>query len=130
MRGLFLLAAILAATPSLASTSSGWIDTDAAEKMAKQIKDLETQLAQKSVSGKQSVEGAISPGRGLVKLVNEYNVRVSMMVNGVSYPLGVNEVKTIEVPEGKLKYELVEFPNALGKETTIKEGETVTLRIK
>lgn len=105
----------------------------AAEKMAKQIKDLESQLAQKSVSEKTPVGGSgsgISPGRGLVKLVNEYNVKVSMMVNGVSYPLGVNEVKSIEVPEGKLKYELVEFPNASAKETTIKEGETVTLRIK
>jgi hypothetical protein len=99
------------------------------DKMAAKVKDLETQLAQKSVSAKQSVEGA-TPGKGTVKLVNEYNVKVSMIVNGTSYPLGVNEVKTIEVPEGKLKYELVEFPNAMTKETSIKEGETVTLRIK
>lgn len=44
MRGLFLLAAILAATPSLASTSSGWIDTDAAEKMAKQMREERMRL--------------------------------------------------------------------------------------
>lgn len=104
----------------------------AAEKMAAKVKELETQLAQKSVSEKTPVGGGgtITAGRGMVKLVNEYNVKVSMMVNGISYPLGVNEVKTVEVPEGKLKYELVEFPNAVAKETTIKEGETVTLRIK
>jgi len=105
----------------------------AAEKMAAKVKELETSLAQKSVSEKLAVGGSgsgISPGRGLVKLVNEYNVKVSMMVNGTSYQLAVNEVKSVEVPEGKLKYELVEFPNASAKETTIKEGETVTLRIK
>jgi hypothetical protein len=105
----------------------------AAEKMAAKVKELETSLTQKSVSEKLAVGGSgsgISPGRGIVKLVNEYNVKVSMMVNGTSYPLGVNEVKSIEVPEGKFKYELVEFPNAVAKETTIKEGETVTLRIK
>ncbi len=105
----------------------------AAEKMAAKVKELETSLAQKSVSEKLPVGGSgsgISPGRGLVKLVNEYNVKVSMMLNGTSYQLGVNEVKSIEVPEGKLKYELVEFPNASAKETTIKEGETLTLRVK
>lgn len=102
---------------------------DELDRMAAKVKDLETQLAQKSVSAKQSVDAA-TPGKGTVKLVNEYNVKVSMIVNGTSYPLAVNEVKTIEVAEGKLKYELVEFPNAMTKETTIKEGETVTLRIK
>jgi hypothetical protein len=102
---------------------------DELDKMAAKVKDLEGQLAQKSVSAKQPVEST-TPGKGMVKLVNEYNVKVSMIVNGTSYPLAVNEVKTIEVPEGKLKYELVEFPNAMTKETSIKEGETVTLRIK
>lgn len=102
---------------------------DELDKMATKVKDLETQLAQKSVSAKQPTDGA-TPGKGTVKLVNEYNTKVSMIVNGTSYPLAVNEVKTIEVAEGKLKYELVEFPNAMTKETTIKEGETLTLRIK
>lgn len=101
------------------------------KKMAERIKDLETKLAQKSVSEKQPLGGStIAPGKGLVKLVNEYNTKVSMMVNGTSYQLDVNQVKEIQVPEGELKYELVEFPNASAKQTTIKEGETVTLRIK
>ena len=106
----------------------------ASVKMADKVKDLEAQLALKSVSEKSPVGGTggttISPGRGLVKIVNEYNTKVAMVVNGISYPLAVDEVKQIEVPEGKLKYELVDFPNAVAKETTIKEGETVTLRIK
>jgi hypothetical protein len=104
---------------------------DAAEKMAKQIKEMEGQLAQKSVSEKTPLTApAVAPGKGTVKLVNEYSTKVSMMVNGISYPLGVNEVKEVLVPEGKLKYELVEFPSAVAKDTTIKEGEVVTLRIK
>lgn len=102
------------------------------KEMADKIKELEGKLALKSVSEKQSLGGntPITPGKGLVKLVNEYNTKVSMMVNGTSYPLEKNEVKEIQVPAGDLKYELVEFPNAIGKTTTIKEGETVTLRIK
>jgi hypothetical protein len=105
-------------------------EADTARKeMAKKLDDLEKTLAQKSVSEKQPLSG-LTPGKGLVKLVNEYNVKVSMMVNGTSYQLDVNQVKEIQVPEGELKYELVEFPNAVAKKTTIKEGETVTLRIK
>lgn len=44
MRGLFFLATMLAAGPSLASTSSGWIDTEAAEKMAKQMRENRMRL--------------------------------------------------------------------------------------
>jgi gas vesicle protein len=103
----------------------------AATKLAEKVKELEGQLAQKSVSEKQALTApAVTPGKGTVKLVNEYSTKVSMIVNGISYPLTVNEVKNIEVPEGKLKYELLEFPNAVAKETTIKEGEVVTLRIR
>jgi len=117
----------------------------AGKEMAEKIKDLEKSLAlaQKSVSEKQPIggtggtgtvggsnSGTVVAGKGTVKLINEYNAKVSMMVNGISYPLAVNEVKDVLVPEGDLKYELVEFPNATAKKTTIKEGEVVTLRIK
>jgi hypothetical protein len=103
----------------------------AATKLAEKVKELEGQLAQKTVSEKLPLTGpAVTPGKGTVTLVNEYSTKVSMIVNGTSYPLLVNEVKNIEVPEGKLKYELLEFPNAVAKETSIKEGEVVTLRIK
>lgn len=83
----------------------------------------------KSVSEKTPLSAALA-GKGKVVLVNEFRARLSIVVNKTSYPLDPSEMKEVLVPEGELNYELVEFPNAAPVKSTIKEGETVTLRIK
>jgi hypothetical protein len=83
----------------------------------------------KSVSEKAPLPTVLA-GKGKVVLVNEFRTRLSIIVNKTSHPLDPNEMKEVVVPEGELNYELVEFPNAAPVKSTIKEGETVTLRIK
>jgi len=68
-------------------------------------------------------------GKSKVRLVNEYPIKVSIVVNGTSYPLEAKQLKDLEVPAGSFSYQLL----AEGTEkvsSTIKEGETVTLRIR
>lgn len=96
------------------------------KKMAEAIDELKSKLATRTVVEKTP----ISPGKGKVVLVNEFRTKLSIMVNNVSYPLEPNEVKELQVDAGKFTYELVEFPNASMVKSDIKEGETVTLRIK
>ncbi len=100
-----------------------------AKSMDEKVKKLEEKLAQKTVTEKKEIPKDMA-GKATIRLVNEYRVKVSIMVNGKSYPLELNEVKEIVVPEGEFKHELIEFPNSAPVKSAIKEGEVVTLRIR
>jgi hypothetical protein len=68
-------------------------------------------------------------GRAFVRIVNDYPVEASMVVNGRSYRLPPGQTATVEVPPGSYTYELLHagsFPTT----SNIREGETVTLRIR
>lgn len=94
------------------------------------VKELETKLATQTTTAAKTPLSGVLAGKGKVVLVNEFKSKLSIMVNGKSYPLDVNETKDVLVNEGEFTYELVEFPNASPIKSTIKEAETVTLRIK
>ena len=96
--------------------------------LVEKIKLLET-TGTKSVVEKTTLPATIA-GKGKVVIVNEFKVKLSVMLNGTSYPLDKDETKTILVGEGQFKYELVDFAGAAPITSNIKEGETVTLRIK
>jgi hypothetical protein len=66
---------------------------------------------------------------GVVRVVNEYPVRISIVVNGTSYRVEPSKSLDIDVPAGEFSYQLLESGAATTK-STIKEKETVTLRIK
>lgn len=97
--------------------------------MDEKMKSLEEKLATKTTSEKTTLPSAMV-GKGKVVLVNEFRTKLSVMVNGTSYPLDPSQTKDVLVPFGDFTYELVEFPNATPVKSSIKEGETVTLRIK
>lgn len=97
--------------------------------MNEKMKALEEKLTTKSTSEKTTLPSAMV-GKGKVVLVNEFRTKLSVMVNGTSYPLDPSQTKDLLVPFGDFTYELVEFPNAAPVKSNIKEGETVTLRIK
>lgn len=64
-----------------------------------------------------------------VRIVNDYPVEMSMIVNRKSYRVGPGETRTVDVPPGSYTYELL----AAGSQPTtsqIKDSETVTLRIR
>jgi hypothetical protein len=67
--------------------------------------------------------------RGVVKIVNEYPVEISMVVNDKSYRIAPGTKLDVEVPAGDFTYQLLQSGAAATK-SVIKDKETVTLRIK
>ena len=66
---------------------------------------------------------------GIVKLVNNYGERVTLILNGSPHRLEIGETKDVNVPTGAFQYAL---PLAGGeiKRSTVKDSEIVTLRIR
>jgi len=106
------------------------------EKIEKAIKSMETKITSldeamsKRTVGSSPLEGTkLAAGFGKVKVVNEFATKISIVVNEKSYPLAPSQEKEIEVPMGSFTYMLIGEGSA--KTTSaIKEGETVTLRIR
>ena len=75
--------------------------------------------------------GALDPraGKGTVRVVNEYPVQISIVVNGTSYRVAPTRSLDVDVPAGEFSYQLLES-GAASTKSVIKEKETVTLRIK
>jgi len=93
------------------------------------IKTLESGMATKTTVDKTGIPKTME-GKGKVVIENKYKDKVSVMVNGTSYLVEKDETKSVDVAEGDLKYELIDFAGAKPVNSTIKQGETVTLRIK
>lgn len=69
-------------------------------------------------------------GQGTLKIVNEYPVEISMQINGKgSYRIAPHTKLEVPVPAGIFDYVLLQTGGAPVK-STIKDKETVTLRIK
>jgi hypothetical protein len=68
-------------------------------------------------------------GKGTVRVVNEYPVQISIVVNGTSYRVAPNKTLDVDVPAGDFTYQLLEAGSGSTK-SRINEKETVTLRIK
>lgn len=68
-------------------------------------------------------------GKGTIRVVNEYPVQISIVVNGTSYRVAPTRTLDVEVPAGEFSYQLLES-GAASTKSIIKEKETVTLRIK
>ena len=102
--------------------------------LEKSIKAIETKVASidealsKRTVGSSPTEKPAT-GRSTVKVVNEFATKISIVVNDKSYPLDPAQTKEIDVPMGSFSYMLVSDGSA--KTTSaIKDGETVTLRIR
>jgi hypothetical protein len=74
------------------------------------------------------VPGAVV-GKAFVRIVNEYPTEMSMLVNGRAYRVLPGQTATVEVPPGGYTYELL-HSGAQPVTSTVKDGETVTLRIR
>jgi hypothetical protein len=70
-------------------------------------------------------------GTGTVRVVNEYPVEITMVVNGRSYRVAPNATQDISTPAGDFSYQLLSGSTALAPtRSTIRDREVVTLRIK
>jgi hypothetical protein len=94
------------------------------------IKTLEDEL--KGLKGQTSLRPGTVPEakpKGIVKVVNEYPVEISIVINDKSYRVAPNTKLDVEVPAGDFTYQLLQS-GAAATRSVIKEKETVTLRIK
>ena len=99
------------------------------EKIEKAIKSIDEAMSKRTV-GSSPLEGAKpAAGMGRVKVVNEFTAKISIMVNDKSYPLDPSQAKEIEVPMGSFSYLLL-ADGTIKTTSAIKDGETVTLRIR
>jgi hypothetical protein len=90
----------------------------------KELKSLKTQT-----SLRPTVTVPEAKPKGIVKVVNEYPVEISMVINDKSYRVAPNTKIDVEVPAGDFSYQLLQSGAAVTK-SVIKDKETVTLRIK
>jgi hypothetical protein len=69
--------------------------------------------------------------KGIVKIINEYPVEISMVINGAapSYRVAPNTTLEVEVPAGDFTYQLLQS-GAPATKSVIKDKEVVKLRIK
>jgi len=109
---------------------------DLSDRLRKVEEDL-TKMKGQSSSLRPAVPNSAVPntatdpkaGKGTVRVVNEYPVQISIVVNGTSYRVAPSKTLDVDVPAGEFNYQLLES-GAASTKSVIKEKETVTLRIK
>src|SRR5262249_1356030 len=100
-----------------------------------EIKRLKNQLAdlQKQMDTMKSSTslrpGATITNRGTVRVVNDYPVEISIVINGRSYRVAANTTTNVDVPVGEFTYQLLQS-GASEVRSRIAEKEVVTLRVK
>lgn len=102
------------------------------DKLALLEADLNKLRAQPSTSLKPVSPVAIGDvvaGKATVRIVNEYPVQISMVINGTSYPVPPSKVVDVPVASGEFTYQLIQAGVA-PTVSKIKDKEIVTLRIK
>ena len=100
------------------------------KRLKNRIAALDTEL--NAIKTQSSLKPAIVPEvkpKGVVKVVNEYPVEISMVINDKSHRIAPNTKIEVEVPAGDFSYQLLQS-GAAATRSVIKDKETVTLRIK
>ncbi len=93
----------------------------------KKLQLLDTKLSASTRAASSTSESAKAViETGSVKIVNDYEVEISIVVNGKAFRIDPKETKNIDVPVGSLKYQLL---GSGSSETTrtVKDKEIVTL---
>jgi len=98
--------------------------------VAAMLKRIDEKLGVMAKSTSGFTPGTTPPAaKTAVRIVNDYPIEMSLMLNGKSHRLMPGEVKLVDVPAGSYTYELL-HAGAQESKSAIKDGETVTLRIR
>jgi hypothetical protein len=111
------------------------------KRLKNEIASLKAQLdkmEKSTTSLRPSTGGTTAPtpadplaGKGTVRVVNDYPIEITMVVNNNSYRIAPNTKLEIPVPVGTFTYQLLSAGANLAPTTSaLKEKEVVTLRIK
>lgn len=107
-----------------------------------EVKELKDEVArlkeritamQNSTSLRPAATGPVDPmaGKGTIRVINDYPVEISILINEKSYRVGANTELKVTVPAGEFSYFLHSSGAAPAPtRSSIKEKEIVTLRIK
>ena len=93
------------------------------------LADLNKTTVLKPEATKDVAPKAMAGPKATIRIVNEYPVSISMIVNGASVRVEPSQSKSVEIPAGSYSYELLHA----GSQTTtatIKASDSITLRIK
>ncbi len=95
-------------------------------KLETELKSLKTQTALKPLVAAPEVKP-----KGIVEIINEYPVEITMMINdkAPTYRVAPNTTLKVEVPAGEFTYQLLQS-GAPATRSIIKDKEVVKLRIK
>jgi hypothetical protein len=104
------------------------------KRLRNKIADLEGEIKGLKAQQQTALKPAVGPApdarpKGLVKVVNEYPVEISIVVNDKSYRVAPGTKLEVEVPAGEFTYQLLQSGAATTR-SAIKDKESVTLRIK
>ncbi|MDY3553396.1 hypothetical protein R5W24_002497 [Gemmata sp. JC717] len=97
---------------------------DKIDRLEKELSTLKTQTALKPAV----VTPEVKP-KGIVRVVNEYPVEITMLINDRTHRVAPSTKVDVEVPAGDFSYQLLQSGAAVTR-SVIKDKETVTLRIK
>jgi hypothetical protein len=108
-------------------TAPGAVDDVKA--MKDKIAALEKELA--ALKTQTALKPPIQPEakKGIVRVVNEYPVEITMLINEKTYRVAAGSKLEVEVPAGEFTYQLLQSGQPATK-SVIKDKEPVTLRIK
>lgn len=84
------------------------------------------------IAGASPLAGGASPpiaGRAVVRIVNEYPIEISMLVNGIPHRIPPMLTKEVSITPGSFSYQLL-TSGASEVAGVVREGETVTLRVR
>ena len=95
-------------------------------KLETELKSLKTQTALKPLVAAPEVKP-----KGIVEIINEYPVEITMMINdkAPTYRVAPNTTLKVEVPAGEFTYQLLQSGDPATR-SIIKDKEVVKLRIK
>lgn len=93
------------------------------------LADLNKTTVLKPEATKDVALKAMAGPKATIRIVNEYPVSISMIVNGASVRVEPSQSKSVEIPAGSYSYELL-HAGSQPTTATIKESDSITLRIK
>ena len=101
----------------------------ALDRKMQEIERKQVELSTRTVEKTPIVPTPMPSPKATVRIVNEYPVEISMLVNGTPHRVEAGKTKDVSIDPGALKYQLL--TSGLSEvASAIKDGETITLRVR
>jgi hypothetical protein len=101
------------------------------------LRDIKEQLQQLRAEMKSAAKmpgqtrtsfAPLAPGMGRLRVMNEYNTQISVIVNGTGYKLTAGEGKDFDLKPGAFTYQVLDAQDEL-QSRSVNLGEIITVRV-